>query len=174
MIMMQRLLSILCLTVSFFLIIFSPVTAKKKPKEKKPAGDQFQVSKHLSNVTLSHDLRKQVSASSVLDTFVLAEFSFNPGGVPSTEGWSGVDMTAALDTFCHVANEDELNGGTFVDLTEADWGLIEAYLLENEKLFGIKVKDLLTVDGIQSTPSNVYRKVVVKEQTAILTETANR
>jgi glutamate synthase domain-containing protein 3 len=69
---------------------------------------------------------------------------------------------------------DQLNGGAFVDLTVADWRLMEAYLVENERLFGITVEDLLTVDGVQSSPSQVYRKVVVKEQTAILTETANR
>jgi glutamate synthase domain-containing protein 1/glutamate synthase domain-containing protein 3 len=71
-------------------------------------------------------------------------------------------------------DKDQLNGGAFVDLTEADWGLVEPYLLENERLFGIKVEALLTVDGIRLSPSNVYRKVVVREQTAILTETANR
>ncbi len=71
-------------------------------------------------------------------------------------------------------DEDQLNGGMFADLSEADWGLIEAYLLENERLFGIRVEDLLTVDGVRLSPSKVYRKVVVKEQTAILTETANR
>ncbi len=71
-------------------------------------------------------------------------------------------------------DEDQLNGGAFVGLTEADWGLIEPYLLENEKLFGICVESLLTVDGQRLSPSDVYRKVVVKEQTAILTETANR
>ena len=71
-------------------------------------------------------------------------------------------------------DEDQLNGGMFADLSEADWGLIEAYLFENERLFGISVEDLLTVDGVRLSPSKVYRKVVVKEQTAILTETANR
>jgi glutamate synthase domain-containing protein 1 len=69
---------------------------------------------------------------------------------------------------------DQLNGGAFVGLTEADWGVIEPYLLENERLFGICMESLLTVDGRRLSPSNVYRKVVVPEQTAILTETANR
>jgi glutamate synthase domain-containing protein 3 len=77
------------------------------------------------------------------------------------------------DPHCKV-DEDQLNGGAFVGLTEADWGLIEPYLVENERLFGIKVEELLSVDGVRLSPSNVYRKVVVKEQTAILTETANR
>ena len=71
-------------------------------------------------------------------------------------------------------DEEQLNGGAFAGLTEADWGLIEPYLLENEALFGICIESLLTVDGQRLSPSDVYRKVVVKEQTAILTETANR
>ncbi len=77
------------------------------------------------------------------------------------------------DPHCRV-DEDQLNGGAFADLTEADWGLIEPYLLENERLFGIRIEDLLTVDGVQTSPFHVYRKVVVKEQAAILTENANR
>jgi glutamate synthase domain-containing protein 1/glutamate synthase domain-containing protein 3 len=77
------------------------------------------------------------------------------------------------DPHCKV-DQDQLNGGAFVGLTEADWGLIEPYLVENERLFGIKVEELLSVDSVRLSPSNVYRKVVVKEQTAILTETANR
>ena len=77
------------------------------------------------------------------------------------------------DPQCKV-DEDQLNGGMFAHLTEADWNLIEPYLLENERLFGIRIEELLTVDGVRLSPSRVYRKVVVREQTAILTETANR
>jgi glutamate synthase domain-containing protein 1/glutamate synthase domain-containing protein 3 len=53
----------------------------------------------------------------------------------------------------------QLNGGKFVELTEADWELILPYLQENERLFGIKVEDLLTVDGRPCKPQQVYRKV---------------
>jgi hypothetical protein len=55
--------------------------------------------------------------------------------------------------------EAQLNGGTFAPMTEADWMLIEPYLRENEKLFGIPVDDLLTVDGVPRDPAEVYRKV---------------
>jgi glutamate synthase domain-containing protein 1/glutamate synthase domain-containing protein 3 len=56
--------------------------------------------------------------------------------------------------------EDQLNGGEFSDITEADWELILPYLEENERLFGISVEDdLLTVDGVRRAPSEVYRKV---------------
>ncbi len=54
---------------------------------------------------------------------------------------------------------DQLNGGMFDTVTDEDWDLILPYLEENERLFGIKVKDLLTVDGAKYPPHVVYRKV---------------
>lgn len=57
----------------------------------------------------------------------------------------------------------QLNGGTFAPLSEADWALIEPYLRENERLFGIRVDDLLRVDGQPRTPQEVYRKVEVRD-----------
>lgn len=53
----------------------------------------------------------------------------------------------------------QLNGCIFTPLTEKDWELILPYLKENERLFGIKVDDLLTVEGKKYKPSRVYRKV---------------
>ncbi len=55
--------------------------------------------------------------------------------------------------------EGQLNGGSFSPLTDKDWRLIRGYLEENERLFGIKVQDLLTVDGEVRAPQDVYRKV---------------
>jgi len=56
-------------------------------------------------------------------------------------------------------DEQQLNGGRFNQLTDADWELILPYLQENERLFGISVEDLLTVDGRRCEPAEVYRKV---------------
>ncbi len=70
-------------------------------------------------------------------------------------------------------DDDQLNGGKFVGLSDADWGLIGPYLQENEHLFGIKVEDLLTVDGKLCVPQEVYRKVEVKES-GVLLEKENR
>lgn len=56
-------------------------------------------------------------------------------------------------------DEDQLNGGHFVPMTEADWALIEPYLVENARLFNIPVNRLLTVDGEIRPASQVYRKV---------------
>jgi len=55
--------------------------------------------------------------------------------------------------------ERQLNGGVFSPLTDKDWRLIRPYLEENERLFGVKVQGLLTVDGSIKAPEDVYRKV---------------
>ena len=56
--------------------------------------------------------------------------------------------------------DEQLNGGEYVDLTQADWDLILPYLKENEKLFGISIeKDLLTVNKEARNYKDVYRKV---------------
>jgi hypothetical protein len=52
-----------------------------------------------------------------------------------------------------------LNGGVFSQLGDKDWRLIHPYLIENERLFGVRVQDLLTVDGQIRAPQEVYRKV---------------
>ena len=54
---------------------------------------------------------------------------------------------------------EQLNGCMFMHLTDKDWDLILPYLQENERLFGIKVDELLTVDGKKLRPSRVFRKV---------------
>jgi glutamate synthase domain-containing protein 1/glutamate synthase domain-containing protein 3 len=54
---------------------------------------------------------------------------------------------------------EQLNGCIFSPFTEKDWELILPYLTENEKLFGISIDDLLTVNGKKISPMKVYRKV---------------
>ncbi len=55
--------------------------------------------------------------------------------------------------------ERQLNGGVLSALTDKDWRLIRPYLIENERLFGVRLQDLLTVDGQPRAPQEVYRKV---------------
>jgi glutamate synthase domain-containing protein 3 len=57
-------------------------------------------------------------------------------------------------------DEQQLNGGQFMPLSNEDWELILPYLQENERLFGISIKDLLTVNGERFEPTEVYRKVI--------------
>ena len=59
----------------------------------------------------------------------------------------------------HKTVMEQLNGGHFLHMTDADWALIKPYLAENERLFGIKVDDLLTHKGKKLPPTQVYRKV---------------
>ncbi|RZN41377.1 MAG: glutamate synthase [Methanophagales archaeon ANME-1-THS] len=55
---------------------------------------------------------------------------------------------------------EQLNGGEFATLTQEDWELILPYLEENARLFGISIEhDLLTVNGAQKAPQEVFRKV---------------
>ena len=55
---------------------------------------------------------------------------------------------------------EQLNGGEFVAMTDADWKLILPYLEENEKLFDIPIARLLTVAAETRSPQEVYRKIV--------------
>jgi len=62
---------------------------------------------------------------------------------------------------------DQLNGGQFAPLSQADWVLIQPYLEENERLFGIRVEALLSVGGKVKRPQEVYRKVVAVRLAAL-------
>ncbi len=55
--------------------------------------------------------------------------------------------------------DEQLNGGEFVEITGDDWALIQPYLEENERLFGITIDRLLTIDGKTLTPEEMYRKI---------------
>lgn len=64
--------------------------------------------------------------------------------------------------------DEHLNGGAFAEVSKDDWELILPYLEENEKLFGISIKDdLLTVDGKKLPFNKVYRKVYAVETAAL-------
>jgi glutamate synthase domain-containing protein 1 len=58
-----------------------------------------------------------------------------------------------------LVDEEQLNGGHFVPLQQADCALIRPYLEENERLLGIRMEDLLAVDGQQRPLHQVYRKI---------------
>ncbi|MBN1644038.1 MAG: hypothetical protein JW856_04400 [Dehalococcoidales bacterium] len=62
--------------------------------------------------------------------------------------------------------EEQLNGGEFARITNADWKLILPYLEENERLFGITIDRLLTTDGVKMTPDKIYRKIRPKKKTS--------
>jgi hypothetical protein len=63
---------------------------------------------------------------------------------------------------------EQLNGGKFARLTNADWELILPLLEENQRLFGITIGDLLTENGRVRKPAAVYRKVVPASVAALV------
>ena len=66
--------------------------------------------------------------------------------------------------------DQQLNGGQFAKLMDEDWRLILPYLEENQRLFGITVEQLLTVNGRKRRPVEVYRKVIPGNIAAIASE----
>jgi glutamate synthase domain-containing protein 3 len=62
--------------------------------------------------------------------------------------------------------DEQLNGGEFAKITDADWNLIQPYLEENERLFDITIDRLLTIDGGKRAPKDVYRKIRPKKKAA--------
>ena len=67
-----------------------------------------------------------------------------------------------------MVGEEQLNGGEFVPMTGRDWTLVEPYLVENERLFGIRMADLLG----GKDPMVVYRKIQPKAVRALQAEEA--
>jgi len=68
---------------------------------------------------------------------------------------------------------EQLNGGKFARLTNADWELILPLLEENQRLFGITIGHLLTEKGRMLKPSAVYRKVVPASVKALVEQDTN-
>ena len=66
--------------------------------------------------------------------------------------------------------EDQLNGGEFAELGPEDWEVARPYLEENERLFGIPLRALLTVEGRERNPSEIYRKIRPSGHKALLPE----
>ncbi|MFQ6012503.1 MAG: glutamate synthase [Thermoplasmata archaeon] len=64
--------------------------------------------------------------------------------------------------------ENQLNGGEFAALTEADWNLILPYLHRNEELLGVPLERLLTWRGQPLPPERVYRKVAAVPLRALI------
>ena len=60
----------------------------------------------------------------------------------------------------------------FTETTDADWELIRPLLEENERLFGIPLRRLLSVDGEERTPEAVYRKIAPTGLKALMPEEA--
>ncbi len=66
----------------------------------------------------------------------------------------------------HTVTENQLNGAEFTAFRRKDWNTILPYLQENEKLFGISIRnDVLMVDGVLKWPEEVFRKIIASRET---------
>ena len=68
--------------------------------------------------------------------------------------------------------EDQLNGGQFATFDAAHWELIRPLLEENERLFGVPISWLLTVEGQPLPPERIYRIVIPAKVRALQAEEA--
>ncbi len=59
--------------------------------------------------------------------------------------------------------EKQLNGGIIEPITASDWRVMEQLLVKNEEFFGIRIRDLLIVDGVEKKAEEVYRKILPAE-----------
>ncbi len=93
-------------------------------------------------------------------------FDYNGQIVPLDTPYSGSNLFSLAsggaifvrDPYGKIVSE-QLNGGQILPFTWADWELILPYLKENERLFGIPIEELLTVDGVKRSPEEVYRTI---------------
>lgn len=94
--------------------------------------------------------------------------------VPLAEPYPGSNLFSLASGGCAFVRdphqylvEQQLNGGEIVPFEQRDWDLILPQLEENERLFGITITDLLTVEGKERSPLEVYRKVVPIQNKAL-------
>jgi glutamate synthase domain-containing protein 3 len=68
--------------------------------------------------------------------------------------------------------EDQLNGGKFIDFDPRYWEVVQPLLERNQAVFGIRIEDLLTVEGSLKDPGQVYRIIIPAGHEALQPEEA--
>ncbi len=110
---MKRLIA-RCACFVFAFLAFAPVP-ERSPAKRVGSKEQRRFVSPPEPAVLPSDLQAAVSAvapsATAADTFELASFDFETGGLPDPQGWVSVDRTAQLDEFFHVAGSTELDGG---------------------------------------------------------------
>jgi len=56
--------------------------------------------------------------------------------------------------------DQQLNGGVVKPINAKDWELMLPYLEENQRLFNVRIEELLKVNGKVQSPLKVFRKVI--------------
>jgi len=94
------------------LVAFNPAVARESHTGTRQTAD-FKVRTHENDLPLAAGLAWRPEFATALDTFVLARWDFDELGLPSADGWTGVDPSIDADTFFHVASALELDGGNY-------------------------------------------------------------
>jgi hypothetical protein len=112
-VIVKRLFLLLSLLLLFNVgTIFTSAARQKKPNDHPKLIRSYMNHRSADRVILQGNKAPAYEAAQ-LDTFLLAEFSFNNAGLPDDQGWFGMDLTSQIDTFFHIADTTELNGGDY-------------------------------------------------------------
>ncbi|MFH1756136.1 MAG: hypothetical protein ABIA59_10600, partial [Candidatus Latescibacterota bacterium] len=112
---MKRLCALLVCICIFAIPFAFDLSAKSNGNGSRSNTKQIQIHNNKSDNSL--DPGKAMFVSSHTDTFVLADFDFNTGHVCDPQGWTSADLTTQIDTFFHIDDFSDLNGGDFGRLT---------------------------------------------------------
>jgi hypothetical protein len=100
-------------------IVLSPYDASSRLPDDRANTQRLQIRTRTSAGKLPQHAGKRLHAAAPVDTFVLADYTFDENGSPSPQGWTLHDQSSlgyrqtAIDTFFHVASGVELDGGQF-------------------------------------------------------------
>jgi hypothetical protein len=100
------------LTIAASLLVAS-ATARRPDNQHSPRKRDIEVHTNASDLSPSAAATLRSGFAAQLDTFVLGEWDFGTTGLPSKQGWTSVDKTAATGTYFHVASAAELDGGDY-------------------------------------------------------------
>ncbi|MCH7793987.1 MAG: hypothetical protein IH900_02420, partial [Proteobacteria bacterium] len=109
---------IVSLCVVFAMTSLAAVSFAKNVPGKRLADANFE-STPMQSAGLPADLQQLARpnlSTAAADTFHLAWYSYDAGPSPDPMGCVRIDLTSQIDTFFHVADASELNGGTFGNL----------------------------------------------------------
>jgi hypothetical protein len=84
--------------------------ARETQKEKSPADQQIQAPRS-DKLSMDGSLEKQ-HVSAVADTFLLALYTFDQGGICKTEAWTTHDVSAQTGCYFHIDDFAGLGGGS--------------------------------------------------------------
>ena len=107
------------LIIALACVVLASYDASSRRTRERANTPRFQISTKSNATNLARRPGGRLQVAAVVDTFVLAEYSFDVYGSPSPQGWTLHDQSSrgygqtTIDTFFHVASSAELDGGQF-------------------------------------------------------------